>query len=74
MTPEDLYLSVPKYLVDEGKCAISQSEDDHVRPERGGMYATDIACKFESQGVYAPDYLNDMKEYVIEEVGYDKLL
>lgn len=74
LTPDDLFLTIPKYLVDEGKCAISQSEDDHVRPERGGMYATDIACKFESQGVYAPDYLNDMKEYVIEEVGYDKLL
>lgn len=74
LTPDDLFLTVPKYLVDEGKCAISQSEDDHVRPERGGMYATDIACKFESQGVYAPDYLNDMKEYIIEEVWYDKLL
>lgn len=73
-TPDDLFLTVPKYLVDEGKCAISQSEDDHVRPERGGMYATDIACRFEGQGVYAPDYLNDMKEYVIESVWTDSLL
>lgn len=74
LVPDDLFLTVPKYLVDEGKCAISQSEDDHVRPERGGMYATDIACRFEGQGVYAPDYLNDMKEYIIESVGTDNLL
>ena len=73
-TPSDLYLTVPKHLVDEGKCGISQSEDDHVKPDRGGMYATDIACKFEGQGVYAPDYLDDMKEYTIAEVGFDTLL
>lgn len=73
-TPDDLFLTVPKYLVDEGKCAISQSEDDHVRPERGGMYATDIACNFKEQGVYAPDYLDEMKEYKIEETWYDNLL
>jgi len=74
LTPSDLYLTVPKYLVDEGKCSISQTEDDHVRPERGWMYATDLACRFENQGVYAPDYLDDMKEYKIEEVGIDNLL
>lgn len=38
------------------------------------MYATDLACRFENQGVYAPDYLDDMKEYKIEEVGIDNLL
>lgn len=74
MTPDDLYLSVPKYLVDEGKCAISQSEDEHVSRDRGGMYATDLACKFEGQGVYAPDYLDQMIEYKIESVWYDNLL
>lgn len=73
-TPSDLYLTVPKYLVDEGKCSISQSEDEHVRAERWGMYATDIACNFKEQGVYAPDYLDDMKEYTIEDVGTDNLL
>lgn len=73
-TPDDMYLTVPKVLVDEGKCAISQTEDSHVEAKNGGMYATDLACKFESQGVYAPDYLDDMKEYVIESVWYDNLL
>lgn len=73
-TPSDLYLTVPRYLVDEWKCAISQTEDSHVEAKNGGMYATDLACKFEAQGVYAPDYLDDMKEYIIEEVWYDKLL
>ena len=68
MTPDDLYLSVPKYLVDEGKCAISQSEDEHVSRDRGGMYATDLACNFKEQGVYAPDYLDQMIEYKIESV------
>lgn len=74
LTPDDLFLTVPKYLVDEGKCSISQGEDAHVEAKNGGMYATDLACNFKEQGVYAPDYLNDMKEYTIEEVGYDKLL
>lgn len=74
MTPEDMFLSVPKYLVDEGKCSISQSEDDHVSKARWGMYATDLACNFKEQGVYAPDYLNDMKEYIIESVWTDNLL
>lgn len=74
LTPSDLYLTVPKYLVDEGKCSISQTEDQHVRPERGGMYATDLACNFKEQGVYAPDYLDQMVEYKIEEVWYDSLL
>lgn len=74
LTPDDLFLTVPKYLVDEGKCSISQSEDAHVEAKNGGMYATDLACNFKEQGVYAPDYLNDMKEYVIQEVGYDNLL
>ena len=73
-TPDDLFLTVPKYLVDEGKCSISQSEDDHVSKARWGMYATDLACNFKEQGVYAPDYLNDMKEYVIESVWTDALL
>jgi hypothetical protein len=54
--------------VDEGKCSISQTEDQHVRPERGGMYATDLACNFKEQGVYAPDFLDDMVEYTIEEI------
>lgn len=74
LTPSDLYLTIPKKLVDEGQCAISQTEDEHVRPERGGMYATDLACKFESQGVYAPDYLDQMIEYKIESVWSDSLL
>lgn len=74
LTAVDLYLTVPRSLVDEGKCAISQSEDDHVSKGRGGMYATDLACKFESQGVYTPDYLDEMKEYVIESTGSDTLL
>ena len=74
LTPDDLFLTVPKHLVDEGKCSISQGEDDHVSKARGGMYATDLACNFEAQGVYAPDYLNDMKEYVIESVWTDSLL
>lgn len=74
MTPEDLFLTVPKYLVDEGKCSISQTEDSHVEAKNGWMYATDLACNFKEQGVYAPDYLNDMKEYIIEEVWYDTLL
>ena len=68
LTPSDLYLTVPKYLVDEGKCSVSQTEDQHVRPERGGMYATDLACRFENQGVYAPDYLDQMIEYKIDSV------
>ena len=74
LTPSDLYLTVPKYLVDEKKCSISQTEDEHVRPERGGMYATDIACNFKEQGVYAPDYLDEMKEYKIEQTWFDNLL
>ena len=74
MTPDDLFLTVPKYLVDEGKCSISQGEDDHVSKDRGGMYATDLACNFKEQGVYAPDYLGDMKEYIIEEAWTDNLL
>ena len=74
LTPSDLYLTVPKYLVDEKKCSISQTEDEHVRPERGGMYATDIACNFKEQGVYAPDYLDEMKEYKIESTWSDNLL
>ena len=74
LTPSDLYLTVPKYLVDEGKCSISQSEDEHVRAERWGMYATDLACKFEGQGVYAPDYLDQMIEYKIESIWTDNLL
>lgn len=73
-TPSDLFLTVPKVLVDQGKCSISQTEDEHVRPERGGMYGTDFACNFKEQGVYAPDYLDDMKEYKIAEVGYDNLM
>jgi len=74
ITPDDLFLTVPKYLVDEGKCSISQGEDDHVRPERWGMYATDLACNFKEQGVYAPDYLGEMVEYTIEATGSDNLL
>lgn len=74
LTPSDLYLTVPKYLVDEGKCSISQTEDQHVRPERGGMYATDLACNFKEQGVYAPDFLDDMVEYTIEEIWTDNLM
>lgn len=74
LTPDDLFLTVPKYLVDEWKCSISQTEDSHVEAKNGGMYATDLACNFKEQGVYAPDYLNDMKEYVIEEVWTDTLL
>lgn len=74
MTPDDLFLTVPKYLVDEGRCSISQSEDSHVEAKNGGMYATDLACNFESQGVYAPDYLDQMIEYKIESVWYDNLL
>ena len=74
LTPNDLYLTVPKYLVDEGKCSISQTEDQHVRPERGGMYATDFACNFKEQGVYAPDFLDDMVEYTIEEIWTDNLM
>jgi len=73
-TPDDLFLTVPKYLVDEKKCAISQGEDSHVEMRNGGMYATDLACNFKEQGVYAPDYLNDMKEYKIESTWVDKLL
>ena len=73
-TPNDLYLTLPRSLIDGRSCSISQSEDDHVRPERGWMYATDIACNFKEQGVYAPDYLDDMKEYKIESVWIDNLL
>lgn len=32
------------------------------------MYATDLACNFEAQGVYAPDYLDQMIEYKIESI------
>jgi len=74
LTPSDLYITVPKYLVDEGKCSISQTEDQHVRPERGWMYATDLACNFKEQGVYAPDFLDDMVEYTIEEIWTDNLM
>lgn len=74
LTPDDLFLTVPKSLVDEGKCAISQTEDSHVEGKNGGMYATDLACKFEGQGVYAPDYLDQMIEYKIESVWFDNLL
>lgn len=73
-TPNDLYLTLPRGLIDGRSCSISQSEDDHVRPERGWMYATDIACNFKEQGVYSPDYLDDMKEYKIESVWIDNLL
>ncbi len=73
-TPSDLYLTVPKILVDQGKCSISQTEDSHVEAKNGWMYATDLACNFKEQGVYAPDYLNDMKEYTIESVWTDALL
>jgi hypothetical protein len=68
LTPDDLFLTVPKYLVDERRCSISQSEDSHVEAKNGGMYATDLACNFEGQGVYAPDYLDQMIEYKIESV------
>lgn len=74
LTPDDLFLTVPKYLVDEGRCSISQSEDEHVSKVNGGMYATDLACNFEGQGVYAPDYLDQMIEYRIDSVGFDNLL
>jgi len=74
LTSDDLFLTVPKYLVDEGRCGISQSEDSHVEAKNGGMYATDLACNFEGQGVYAPDYLDQMIEYKIESVWYDNLL
>lgn len=74
LTPSDLYLTLPKKVVDEGKCSISQSEDSHVEAKNGGMYATDLACNFEAQGVYAPDYLDDMKDYVIESIWFDSLL
>lgn len=74
LTPVDLYLTVPRALVDEGRCSISQSEDQHVEAKNGGMYATDLACKFESQGVYAPDYLDQMIEYKIESIWTDNLL
>lgn len=74
LTSDDLFLTVPKYLVDEGRCSISQTEDNHVKPERGGMYATDLACNFKEQGVYAPDYLDQMIEYKIESVWSDNLL
>lgn len=74
LTPDDLFLTLPRKVVDEGQCSISQSEDDHVKPDRGWMYATDLACKFEAQGVYAPDYLDQMIEYQIESVWYDNLL
>lgn len=73
-TPNDLYLTLPRGIIDGRSCSISQSEDDHVRPERGWMYATDLACNFKEQGVYAPDYLDDMKEYKIESVWIDNLL
>mgnify|MGYP003403031035 CR=1 FL=1 len=84
LTPDDLFLTVPKYLVDEGRCSISQSEDKHSIPSPQcvekfgeaacGMFATDLACNFEAQGVYAPDYLDQMIEYKIESVWYDNLL
>ena len=78
LTPDDLFLTVHKYLVDEGRCSISQSEDKHSIPSPQcvekfgeaacGMFATDLACNFEAQGVYAPDYLDQMIEYKIESV------
>jgi len=74
LTPDDLYLTVPRGLVDEKKCVISQGEDEHVRPERGWMYGTDLACNFKEQGVYAPDYNWEMIEYTIEATGSDNLL
>lgn len=74
LTPDDLFLTLPRKVMDSGQCSISQTEDEHVRPERGGMYATDLACNFEAQGVYAPDYLDQMIEYKIESVWYDNLL
>ena len=74
LTPDDLFLTVPRSLVDSGKCSISQSEDDHVNKVSGGMYATDLACNFEGQGVYAPDYLDQMIEYKIESIWSDNLL
>ena len=74
LTPDDLFLTLPRKVVDSGQCSISQSEDDHVKPDRGWMYATDLACNFKEQGVYAPDYLDQMIEYKIESVWYDNLL
>lgn len=74
LTPDDLFLTLPKSVVDSGQCSISQGEDDHVNKARGGMYATDLACNFSSQGVYAPDYLDQMIEYTIESTGSDNLL
>jgi hypothetical protein len=38
------------------------------------MYATDLACNFKEQGVYAPDYLGEMLAYTIEATGSDNLL
>jgi hypothetical protein len=68
LTPDDLFLTLPRKVVDSGQCSISQSEDDHVANGRGGMYGTDLACNFESQGVYAPDYLDTMVDYKIESI------
>ncbi len=74
LTSDDLFLTVPKSLVDNGQCAITQTEDEHVSKVNGGMYATDLACKFEDQVVHAPDYLDKMIEYKIESVWVDTLL
>jgi len=62
-------------------CYITQTESNHVRPERGGMFATDIACKFWAQGwvggkaeVYAPDLRGKAVKYKVLFVGKDELL
>lgn len=61
------------------KCYVSQTEHDHVRPERWGMFATDIACNFgeglwKRAEVYAPDLRNKSVMFQVEHVGYDALL
>lgn len=74
LTPNDLFLTLPSSVVDSKQCGISQTEDEHVRPERWGMYATDLACSFKEQWVYAPDYLDSMYDYIIEEIWVDTLM
>ena len=62
-------------------CYVTQTETQHVRAENGGMFATDLACKFWAVGgkgwqaeVYVPDLRGKEVSYIVEYVGYDNLL
>lgn len=69
----------PVKLADD--CYVTQNETTHVRAENGGMFATDLACKFGAAWgkwgkaeVFAPDLRGKDIMYTVEYVGFDNLL